>query len=84
MTDVPLNEIIADEVAHEAGALPLLSYLLDQLYRSDVLDSQGTALTIATYERLGRLEGAIATGRKRSWQAARPMIDRRSDRCCSH
>ena len=60
-TDVPLNEIIADEVAHEAGALPLLSYLLDQLYRCDVLDAQGTALTIATYERLGRLEGAIAT-----------------------
>jgi len=60
-TDVPLNEIIADEVAHEAGALPLLSYLLDQLYRGDVLEAQGSALTIATYERLGRLEGAIAT-----------------------
>ena len=60
-TDVPLNEIIAEEVAHEAGALPLLSYLLDQLYRSDVLEAQGTALTFATYERLGRLEGAIAT-----------------------
>jgi hypothetical protein len=60
-TDVPLNEIIADEVAREAGALPLLSYLLDQLYRGDVLEGQGSALTIATYERLGRLEGAIAT-----------------------
>ena len=60
-TDVPLNEIIAEEVAHESGALPLLSYLLDQLYRSDVLEAQGTALTFATYERLGRLEGAIAT-----------------------
>jgi hypothetical protein len=60
-TDVPLNEIIAEEVAHEAGALPLLSYLLDQLYRSDVLEGQGTALTFATYERLGRLGGAIAT-----------------------
>ena len=60
-TDVPLNEIIAEEVAHEAGALPLLSYLLDQLYRGDVLEAQGTALTFATYERLGRLEGAIAT-----------------------
>ena len=60
-TDVPLNEIIAEEVAHEAGALPLLSYLLDQLYRSDVLEAQGTALSFATYERLGRLEGAIAT-----------------------
>ena len=60
-TDVPLNEIIAAEVAHEAGALPLLSYLLDQLYRSDVLEAHGTVLTFATYERLGRLEGAMAT-----------------------
>ncbi len=60
-TDVPLNEIIAEEVVHEAGALPLLSYLLDQLYRSDVLEAGGIALTFATYERLGRLEGAIAT-----------------------
>ncbi len=60
-TDVPLNEIIAEEVAHESGALPLLSYLLDQLYRCDVLEAQGAVLTFATYERLGRLEGAIAT-----------------------
>ena len=60
-TDVPLNEIISEEVAHEPGALPLLSYLLDQLYRSDVLEAQGTTLSFATYERLGRLEGAIAT-----------------------
>jgi WD40 repeat protein len=60
-TDVPLNEVIADEVAHEPGALPLLSYLLDQLYRHDVLEAHGSALTFATYERLGRLEGAIAT-----------------------
>ena len=60
-TDVPLNEVIAEEVAHEPGALPLLSYLLDQLYRRDVLEAHGTTLTFATYERLGRLGGAIAT-----------------------
>jgi WD40 repeat protein len=60
-TDVPLNEMIVDEVAHEPGALPLLSYLLDQLYRSDVLEAHGSILTFASYERLGRLEGAIAT-----------------------
>ena len=81
-TDVPLNEIIAEEVAHEAGALPLLSYLLDQLYRSDVLEAQGTALTFATYERLGRLEGAIATRADAVLRAARPTIVRRSVRCC--
>ncbi len=60
-TNVPLNEVIAEEVAREPGALPLLSYLLDQLYRADVLESGGTTLTYATYEKLGRLEGAIAT-----------------------
>jgi len=60
-TDVPLNEVISEEVAREPGALPLLSYLLDQLYRNDVLEARGNTLTYATYEGLGRLEGAIAT-----------------------
>ncbi len=60
-TNVPLNEVIAEEVARDPGALPLLSYLLDQLYRADVLECGGTTLTYATYEKLGRLAGAIAT-----------------------
>jgi WD40 repeat protein/TPR repeat protein len=60
-TNVPLNEVIAEEVAREPGALPLLSYLLDQLYRNDVRDAHGHTLTYATYEKLGKLEGAIAT-----------------------
>jgi WD40 repeat protein/TPR repeat protein len=60
-SNVPLNEVIAEEVAHESGALPLLSYLLDQLYRIDILQAHGGAFTYATYERLGKLEGAIAT-----------------------
>ncbi len=60
-TNVPLNEVISEEVAGEPGALPLLSYLLDQLYRSDVMEAHGHTLTYATYESLGRLEGAIAT-----------------------
>jgi WD40 repeat protein len=60
-SNVPLNETIAEEVAGEAGALPLLSYLLDQLYRLDILKANGGSLTYATYERLGKLEGAIAT-----------------------
>jgi WD40 repeat protein/energy-coupling factor transporter ATP-binding protein EcfA2 len=60
-TSVPLNELISQEVAREPGALPLLSYLLDQMYRTDVLEAQGDTLTYATFENLGRLEGAIAT-----------------------
>jgi hypothetical protein len=58
---VSLDEVIAEEIAREPGALPLLSYLLDQLYRNDVLDAGGHVLTFDTYERLGKLEGAIAT-----------------------
>jgi WD40 repeat protein len=60
-SNVPLNEAIAEEVAREPGALPLLSYLLDQLYRIDILQAAGSTFTYATYERLGKLEGAIAT-----------------------
>jgi WD40 repeat protein len=60
-SNVLLNEAIAEEVAREPGALPLLSYLLDQLYRIDILQARGSTFTYATYERLGKLEGAIAT-----------------------
>ena len=60
-TNVPLNEVISEEIAREPGALPLLSYLLDQLYQRDVFEAHGNTLTYATYEALGRLEGAIAT-----------------------
>ncbi|MDQ2860434.1 MAG: WD40 repeat domain-containing protein, partial [Pseudomonadota bacterium] len=59
-TGIALNEVIAEEVAREPGALPLLSYLLDQLYRADVAEAGGATMTYGTYERLGRLEGAIA------------------------
>lgn len=58
---IPLNEVIAEEVAREPAAMPLLSYLMDQLYRRDVLEKGGSVLTDASYESLGRLEGAIAT-----------------------
>jgi tetratricopeptide (TPR) repeat protein len=60
-TGSTLNDVIAQEVAREPGALPLLSYVLDQLYRTDVAEGLGHTLTYATYERVGRLVGAIAT-----------------------
>lgn len=59
-THVPLNDAIAEAVAREPGGLPLLSYLLDQLYRKDVLEDHGNALTYETYKKLGGLAGAIA------------------------
>lgn len=60
-TGIPLNDQIAEEAAGEPGTLPLLSYLLDQLYKKDVLEAGGSALTYATYHALGGLKGAIAT-----------------------
>jgi WD40 repeat protein len=59
-TNIPLNDVIAEEVAREPAALPLLSYLLDQLYRADILDARGDVLTFSTYRKLGGLVGAIA------------------------
>jgi WD40 repeat protein len=72
-TGVALNEVIADEVAREPGALPLLSYLMDQLYRADVLEAGGSTLTYATYVRLGKLEGAIATKAEAVLQSCAPL-----------
>ena len=71
-TNVPLNEVISEEVAREFGALPLLSYLLDQLYRIDILEPRGELLTYATYQRLGKLQGAIATQAEAVLQRCEP------------
>ena len=71
-TDLPLNDVIAEEVGSEPGALPLLSYVLDQLYRIDVVEAQGHTLTYSTYEKLGRLQGAIAQKADAILQACGP------------
>lgn len=60
-TDILLNDRIAEAAASEPGVLPLLSYLLDQLYQRDVQQAGGDTLTYASYEALGGLKGAIAT-----------------------
>ena len=60
-TRVPLNDVITEDVARESGSLPLLSYLLDQLYLKDVVEDHGKTLTYKTYLKLGGLKGAIAT-----------------------
>jgi WD40 repeat protein/TPR repeat protein len=60
-TGIPLNDLVAQEAAAEPGALPLLSYLLDQLYQRDIQDGSGDTLTYASYNALGGLKGAIAT-----------------------
>jgi WD40 repeat protein len=71
-TGIPLNDLIAQEAAAEPGALPLMSYLLDQLYQRDVHEGGGNMLTYAGYNALGGLKGAIAT-RADAVLAAQPL-----------
>jgi WD40 repeat protein len=52
-----LDEVIVNEAAHDPGALPLLSFALDRLWRQP---RSGSELTFAAYAKLGELEGAIA------------------------
>ncbi|HZT86457.1 MAG TPA: AAA family ATPase [Stellaceae bacterium] len=53
---ISLDEVIRQAAARERGALPLLSFLLDQLWQRRSEDGE---LTFAAYEELGRLEGAL-------------------------
>jgi len=53
---VGLDEIIRQAASAEQGALPLLSFLLDQLWRRR---TDTGLLTFAAYQELGGLEGAI-------------------------
>jgi streptogramin lyase len=53
-----LDEVIREEAAKDRSVLPLLSFLLDQLWRRR--DERGV-LTFAAYRELGGLEGSLAT-----------------------
>jgi WD40 repeat protein len=56
---LPLDAVLTEHAAAAPGALPLLSFTLDELYRS--AKARGSSvLTHASYEALGGLEGAIA------------------------
>jgi WD40 repeat protein len=58
-TGLGLDAVLAQDAAAAPGALPLLSFTLDELYKHT--KSRGEAvLTHASYEGLGGLEGAIA------------------------
>ena len=58
-TGIDLDAVLAEHAAAAPGALPLLSFTLDELYKE--AKKSGTALlTHENYERLGGLEGAIA------------------------
>ncbi|MEI7607346.1 MAG: ATP-binding protein, partial [Rhodospirillaceae bacterium] len=53
---VGLDEVIREAMARDAGALPLLSFLLDQLWQRR---SEAGVLGFAAYQGLGGLEGAL-------------------------
>jgi len=57
---VRLDADLAEAASRQAGSLPLLSAVLDGLYREDAETSGNRQLTYGTYARLGKLSGAIA------------------------
>jgi len=59
-TGLGLDVVLAEHAAAAPGALPLLSFTLDELYK-DAKARGASVLTHASYEALGGLEGAIAS-----------------------
>ncbi|EHR40934.1 winged helix-turn-helix domain-containing protein [Alishewanella jeotgali] len=55
-TAIPLDEILCSEAASNPDALPMLQYTLQQLYLQRSSDNK---LQVATYKKLGGIEGAI-------------------------
>ena len=56
---VRLDATLAAEAAKEPGALPLLSFLLEELYKKDVEKAGLATLTYNSMRELGGLKGAI-------------------------
>jgi hypothetical protein len=54
-----LDALIAETAGKDPGALPLVSFALDELYRH-VAEGGRSVLTLATYRAFGGLEGSIA------------------------
>ena len=52
-----LDEVILRDAANDPSALPLLQFTLSELYRERDIDNQ--LLTLAAYEELGGIEGAL-------------------------
>lgn len=70
---VSLDETILQAASHDRGALPLLSFLLDQLW----LKRDGAGLlTFAAYRELGGLEGAIGRRAETVFQAQPQAVQR--------
>ncbi|WP_244612406.1 ATP-binding protein, partial [Methylobacterium haplocladii] len=64
---IGLDAVLAEAAAAEPGALPLLSVVLEDLYRRDVTELGGRQLTFDAYRVMGELKGAIATRAEMAW-----------------
>jgi len=69
---VALDEVIR-QTARDRGALPLLSFLLDQLWQKR---SEAGVLTFAAYRALGGLEGAIGNRAEQVFEAQPEAVRR--------
>ena len=52
-----LDDLLRDAAMHEAGALPLLEFTLEEIYKR----AEGGLLTLSAYRALGGIEGAVAS-----------------------
>jgi hypothetical protein len=59
-TGIGLDDVLQEAAAREPGALPLLEFALDELYRMDVEEQRRDQMTFGSYAALGSFEGAIA------------------------
>ena len=73
-SEVRLDAALAEQAAHEPGALPLLSFLLDGLYEKDVREGNRSTLTFASMRELGGLNGAIAQRAEAAFTALAPEV----------
>jgi WD40 repeat protein len=60
LTGIGLDAELLEAATASPGALPLMEFTLDELYRRDIQVRGGDFLTFATFRALGGLEGSIA------------------------
>jgi WD40 repeat protein len=60
VSGIGLDSELLEAATGSPGALPLMEFTLDELYRRDIQTRGGTFLTFASFRALGGLEGSIA------------------------
>lgn len=73
-TGIGLDGELLDAATQSPGALPLMEFTLDELYRRDIQSRGGDFLTFATFRALGGLEGSIAAQAEATVAALPPGV----------